>query len=178
MTPTPGWWLATALLCMSLAAGPAAAQTRPADREEQPAAAAREGQPDDLPVSLDRIREGLSHPSVLRLDDGRARFYVDVYGQLPKIETFFEGFDFTPGPVPTTPQVHSDFLAMVTPRDLHSSAVTPALDQLQSALLQWLFKAAVGHASEARADYEIRRIREQIRRELDELERRRRAAGY
>ncbi len=151
---------------------PAAAQTAPASRED-----ARPQQTTvDLPVSLDRIRKGVTSETVLvgppqgRLD--LPRFYVRVEAT-PMFDTFLEGFDLAHGPVPRSSFTHQEFLNMVTPKELYSSAGFGAAELLQAALLwkgvEWLSGKAAERAAEARRSAEVSAVRDRIRFELNAI---------
>jgi len=131
-----------------------------------------------LPVSLDRIKQGLAGESTLKLEvpprDDIPRFYVEVRGT-PTFSTFLEGFDLKNGPVPGAGMTHNEFLAMVAPKDLYSQAGFGGLDMLTSnigfAALMYLANKAFVAMKNARSEAELQAIREQIQRELAEIER-------
>lgn len=166
--------IAVALL-VTLASPPAIAQTPPAAVNA------------DLPVSLDRIRKGLEKESTLQLVPRRRedipRFYLEVVGK-PTFETFLQDFDLVNGPVPFSGPTHREFLDMVTPKELYSSAGFGAAEVLQAAVMwkgvEWLARKAIKGAVNARRDGELNAIRDQIKYELGAIEQARaqaRAAG-
>jgi hypothetical protein len=167
-----------AFALLLVASGLAAAQ-EPADPQQPPAPQSQIGEPDkpaDLPVSLDRIRKGLDHPSGgLRIEDDIPRFYVQIERELPRLEHFFPRNELTTGPVPYGGMTHNEFLAMVTPQHLFSSAGITALDTLSvaitSRLLQWLVSRSYAEWREAATERERQEIRARIQRELEALER-------
>lgn len=127
----------------------------------------------DLPVSLDRIRKGLEQEPRLQLAprsrDDIPRFYLEIVAR-PSFETFLQGFDLVNGPVPFSSPTHREFLGMVTPKELYSSAGFGAAEVLQAALMwkgaEWLARKAITGAVDARHRGEINAIREQIKFEL------------
>ncbi len=169
-------------------AGPAAAaatpqgdgrpqQATPAGQAPPAAAPRAETAPMELPVSLDRIRKGVASETVL-VGPATAsgvdlpRFYVRVEAT-PMFETFLEGFDLVYGPVPRTLFTHQEFLNMVTPKELYSSAGFGAGELLQAALmskgLEWLIGKATDRVGEARRAAEVKAVRDQIRLELNAI---------
>lgn len=177
------------ILLLLLANGPVAAQTAPpgppsgedaCPQVTAPPSEAAAPQPTpavDLPVSLDRIRKGVAAETVLfgpaerRVDD-LPRFYVRVEAT-PMFETFLEGFDLVHGPVPRTSFTHQEFLSMVTPKELYSSAGFGAAELLQAALftkgVEWLVGQVAGRAGEARRSAETAAVRDRIRFELNAI---------
>lgn len=127
----------------------------------------------DLPVSLDRIRKGLENTPArelipLRRED-LPRFYVEIVGK-PSFETFLQGFDLVNGPVPFGGMTHREFLSMVTPKELYSSAGFGAAEVLQAAIMfkgiEWLARKAVTGTIDAKRANELSAIRSQIKGEL------------
>src|SRR5688572_10021250 len=65
--------------------------------------------PDDLPVSLDRIQKALANTPKLRFDsDDKPVFRVEVFGDKPTIEDIL-GPDFYKGPVKYGGMTHQEF---------------------------------------------------------------------
>jgi hypothetical protein len=161
-------WVTAAMIAGTLAATPAWAQeSAPA---AVPALAPSETQ-------MAQIRRALGQPTVLRLDDRQLRFYLEVVGRQPhkfSAAEFFKGYDLINGPTPRgNPMSHQEFLDMVNPRELHSTAgITPA-EMLQFAMTNWLGQSLIKKALEdvrnARNDKEVQEIRERIDRELAAL---------
>ena len=145
---------------------------------EKPRPEAVRPEEDTLPVSLERIREGVARESPLELKSGVPHYYVEVLARFPRFETFLEGFDLKNGPVPGAGVTHQEFLAMVTPKDLSSANVTPALDTLvvglQTLAAKWIATKIAKSISDARRERELQRIREEIRLALEEIERQQR----
>ena len=68
---------------------------------------------------------------------------------------------------------HNEFLGMVTPREMYSTAGIRPTEMLQSAIVNWLGHALIKKGwkelSEARSEREINEIRARIDRELAAL---------
>jgi hypothetical protein len=166
--------LAAALAAALLAGSPgtARAQSASAPPPATPGAS--------VPVTsaeLARIRRALGQPAVLKLDDRQLRFYLEVTGRQPmkfSAAEFFKGYDLINGPTPRgNPMSHQEFLDMVNPKELHSTAgITPA-EMLQFAVTNWLgqslLKKALDDVRNAKTEREVQEIRERIDRELAAL---------
>lgn len=129
-------FVATALLLLSLAAK-SAAQPSPASNGAGRPSPAQEGAPafdvDRLPVDLGRIERGLRQSSVREERDGlRLKYFVDVYGQAPRIQLFTRQDNLLNGPVPYGAPTHSQILEAITPKEYRA----PAADF--GALFKWL----------------------------------------
>ena len=129
------------------------------------------------PAELERIRRALGQPTVLKLDDRQLRFYLEVIGrQPPKFSSadFFAGYDLINGATARgNPMSHKEFLDMVTPQELHSSAGITVSEMLQFAMTNWLgqslLKKALDDVRNAKTEREVQEIRERIDRELAAL---------
>jgi hypothetical protein len=153
---------------------------RPAAQAAPPPAAAQAADPNpaaDFPVSLSRIRKELATKPTLKLDipvrDDIPRFYVDV-NATPDIQTFLEGVDLLHGPVPGSAPTHADMMALVTPKELYSSAGFDALSLLTAGAFNsavYLAARAFKALANAKNERERETIRAEIKRELAELER-------
>jgi hypothetical protein len=95
---------------------------------------------DEVPVSLERIRRELRHAEAALTDDGRLRYYVEVYGRAPRlaIQQHFDGFDLQHGPVPFAGVTHQEFLDFVTPPEYRSFAAFSGTEALQVAATTYL----------------------------------------
>lgn len=79
---------------------------RPATQQEKPQTAKPKINPEDLPVSLDRIQAALAKTPMLRFDqDDRPVFRVQVFGDKPTIEHILG---------PTTRRVRRDTVRWLT----------------------------------------------------------------
>ncbi len=92
------------------------------------------GQPQPPPVSIERIRRELRQapPAITQAD---LKYFVQVYGQAPKIELFIRKEESV-GAVPWGAPTHQDFLNLWTPEAFRA----PAVDF--NALLRWLAQQA------------------------------------
>lgn len=160
-----------ATLIVLLAAGPVRAQqTPPPPPEPEPPLQTSE-------VSLGRIRRALGapEPKLTTQPKGKPLFSVEIVGKKPpfiaEFSTALLVSNVTP---PKGPAWHREFLEMVTPQDLNSSEITSPVDtlfmSLQTAAAFWLAKTIIKKVS-AR---DLRAVREQIQREVDEIEARKR----
>jgi hypothetical protein len=126
------------------------------------------------PVQMARMQRALDQPSGLKLDERQLRFYLEIIERLPTFAEYARGYDFLHGPSGGgNPMTHDEFVRMVTPKEMYSTAgISPGL-QVQWALTNWigqaLIKRALEELKQARDENQIREIRERIERELDAL---------
>jgi hypothetical protein len=129
--------------------------------------------PPDLTTDLSRIREGLQRPDSLRVRQEGVRFYMEVIGRRIPIHEYLRNSDLRNAPVPRAGITHQDFLNHITPKLLYSSGGIKARELLEWGIVNWLGQMAVkkifSEVSDAMREAEIRRIREQIDRELAAL---------
>jgi hypothetical protein len=129
--------------------------------------------PPDRTTDLERIREGLNRPQVIRLEQDRLRFYLQIVGKRIDIHEYLRNSDLHNAPVPRAGVTHQDFLNFITPKYLYSSGGINATDLLQWGLVNWLGQMAVKKVITGIADNwreaDVRRIRDQIDRELAAL---------
>lgn len=124
--------------------------------------------------NLDRIREAISRPASVTLDNGRMRIYVEIIAKWPRFDELVKGYDLRNGPTRGgAVMTHQEFLAMVTPREMYGSGGIRATEMLQVALVNWLGQALVKKGLEeiknARSEREVNEIRARIERELAAL---------
>lgn len=130
-----------------------------------------------LPVSIERIKKALATDPTLKLNppirDDIPRYYMEITCT-PSFETFLQDFDLVNGPVPGAGMTHGEFLQQVTPKELYSQAGFGGLDVLTAnlgfAAIMYLATKAFNAMREAKTERELQQIREQIRRELEELQ--------
>lgn len=188
--------LLVTLLALQLGAGPlvAAASAEDGGVRQGPPPASPAGAPEQaqassadppqgpipegaLPVSMDRIKKALATEPTLKLElpirDDIPRYYMEITGT-PSFETFLENFDLANGPVPGASMTHREFLQQVTPKELYSQAGFGGLEMLTAnlgfAAVMYLATKAFNAMREAKSERELEQIREQIRRELEELQ--------
>lgn len=141
------WGLALSVLLTVQSAAISTQQPPPATTPTPPASAAPTVDPEDLPVSLDRIQRALAKTPRLQFDEtDRPVFRVQVFGDKPTIEEIL-GPDFAKGPVKHGGMTHQEFLAMVTPKDVQGYAAFSneegATVAATSFLLQWTLQKAI-----------------------------------
>ena len=169
--------LIVALMAAQNGAGATASAEADAPRQTNGSASLN---PDDLPVDLDRIQRALARPPALKLETKRPVFRVEVFGRKPTIEDIL-GPDFLRGPVPYGGMTHSEFLNMVTPKDVqgyaafsNKEAVTVAAT---SFALQWALRQALQKYNDAKQEREREAARQEVEEALAALRRARREAG-
>jgi len=126
------------------------------------------------PPNVDKIREAVNRPPQLIIDNGRLKIYVEVIGKWPTFSELVKGYDLRNGPTKRgAVMTHAEFLSMVTPKEMYSSAGIGPMEMLQAAIVNWAGKALVMKGLEAiknaRSQHEIDQIRAQIDRELAAL---------
>lgn len=146
---------------------------------EKPQAPAVKVDPDDLPVSLDRIQKALARTPILRFDEReRPVFRVQIFGDQPTIEDIL-GPDFAKGPVPHGAMTHDEFLKMVTPEDVQGYAAFSNKEGMTVAttsfLLQWTLQKAIQKFQETRDERARAAARQEVLQALEALERARAA---
>ena len=156
----------------SSAAGNGTPQSQPAttnDKQSSPQTGA-------VPTaeSLQRIKRALAKPPTVRIDGQQLRFYAEVVAKMPSFADFITpGEDLKNGPVKGAGMTHQEFVNMVTPQLVNSSAGITGLETLQFALTNWaaqsLIRKAMSEFREARSEAEVRAIRERIDKELAAL---------
>ena len=166
--------LVTATLVVGLIPGLAGAQTQQSD----PPPAQQQNQPPPAnPISsasIERIQGLVNKPARLVIDEGKLRIYVEVIAKWPSFAEMAKGYDLKNGPTPRgNPMTHAEFLSMVTPREMYSSAGIRPTEVLQMSIVNWLGQAIIKRGLEAlrnaKDDREIAEIRARIDRELAAL---------
>jgi hypothetical protein len=170
---------ASALLLIPLPRAAATPVQQAASGQEKPGPARIN--PDDLPVSLDRIQEALAHTPMLRFDEkDRPVFRVQVFGERPTIEDIL-GPDWAKGPVRHGSLTHQEFLDLVTPKDVQGYAAFSneqgATVAATSFLLQWTLQKAIQKYRQTRDERERAAARQEVLDALAALEEARAKAG-
>ena len=152
----------------ALAGSTASAQTS-LPPPQQTSAQAPPTEPD-----VDKIRGLVNRPPRVTVDQGQMRIYVEVIAKWPSFAEYAKGYDFVRGATRGgNPMTHNEFLSMVTPRDMTSSAGVSPFSILQSAIVNWLGHKAISKGLEAignaKSEREINEIRARIDRELAAL---------
>jgi hypothetical protein len=172
--------LVASVLAIVLTGIPAAAWGRgepgqaPPPASEPAAARAPTSPPAAATTDLDRIRRALSQAPALDFDAQQLRFYIEIIARKQRFSEYVKGYDFLNGPTKRgNPMTHQEFLNMVTPKEMYSSAGITATDMLQFAVTNWLGHALINKAIEdlqnAKTDREAQEIRDRITRELQAL---------
>lgn len=136
--------------------------------------------PDALPVDVDRIQRMLSRPAAIRTESTRSVFRAEIFGRNPTIDEIL-GPDWRKGPVPYGGMTHSEFLSLVTPKDVQGYA---AYDNKQAMVvaatsfaLQWALRQAVKKLDDARTARQKEAAEKEVDEALAALRRARREAG-
>lgn len=117
---------------------------------------------------LARIRAAVKREPVLKIEDGQLRIYVEVIANWPSFTEFSRGFDYLHGPtgLDANPMSHQEFLNMVTPHDMYSSAgIKPAEIATMAAVNvagQWAIAKAINKIGAYRKEKQMRDIQEKI----------------
>jgi hypothetical protein len=143
-----------------------------------------EGQTSDLPVSLDRIRDALSHQPQIKPDAVQPVFRVEILGRKPTLEELL-GKEFWKGPAKPTPggavMTHQEFLDMVTPPEFRGMSMFTQKEAITvvatSVALQWALQKAIHKYDQARTEREREAARKEVQDALAELDKAREAAG-
>jgi hypothetical protein len=136
----------------------------------------------ELPVSIDRIKDALSRPPAIRLEDSRAVFRVEVIGRKITIEDIL-GPDYLKGPTPVAGggPTHQEILDLVTPKDVQGYAAFSngeAMVVAATSFLQaWALQKAIHKFQEAKSNREREAARKEVQDALAELEKARVKAG-
>ena len=150
---------------MAFAQGPPPAPSDPSDVPTLPP---------PTPSEVARMQRILDQPQGLKLDERQLRFYLEIVQRLPTFAEYARGYDFLNGPTTGgNPMSHQEFVRLVTPKEMFSSAGFTANEQVQIALTNYvgqaLIRKAVEELKQAHSASQIQAIRERIDRELDAL---------
>lgn len=160
---------------------PPPAAEKPAAPLAQPRRAEPAIDPEDLPVSLDRIQRALARTPMLRFDpDDRPVVRVQVFGEQPTIEDIL-GPDYGAGPVRHGGLTHEQFLEMVTPKDVQGYAAfsneQAATVAATSFLFQWILQRALRTLEQTSDERARAAARKEVMDALQRLEEARARAG-
>ena len=153
---------------------PASAQTVP----PPPTTTQPKQDPPPQPVlrdlDLKRIKHAIEAPVRLRIDDGRVRFYAEAVAHAPiSFQSLSVNFDLFNGPVPGAGMTHSEFLSLVTPKELYGSGGIKPLEMLEWGIVnyagQWAIRKLYKELSETIDERKKEAIRKQIDKELAAL---------
>jgi hypothetical protein len=96
------------------------------------------------PVSLERIRRGLAlQPRTRESRDGlRLEYFIEVYGQAPRLELFTPEENAITAPVMYGGMTHQEFLQVVTPQEFRAPAAD--IPGAIAALIKWYAQKRAG----------------------------------
>jgi hypothetical protein len=147
----------------------------PSPQSSAPAPATESSSAPAIPTpNLGRIRDALARQPGVNLDVDQLRYYLRVVEKAPAFSDYVKGYDFINGATKGgDPMSHQEFVNMVTPKELHSSAGITATESLQFALTNWLgqalIKKALADIQQAQSEREVDAIRARITQELTAL---------
>lgn len=120
------------------------------------------------PDNLERIREAVSHPPAIRIENGQLRIYVEVIGSWPSFAEFTKGYDFMNGPTGYgSPMSHQEFLAMVTPQDMYSTVGIKPEEILTMAVVNYVGAWAINKGLTKLASYRKNKQMREIQAQID-----------
>ena len=165
------------LLLASLAGAP----QQPAGSEPQsPPPPPASGEPVELPVSLSKIKTAIARRPIIRTEDARPVFRVEVIAKKMSIFDIL-GPDFLIGPVPYGGMTHQEFLNMVTPVEYRGYSMFTNREGLTvaatSLAMQWALMKAVDKLKEARTERAKEAARKEVLDAMNQLEEARKKAG-
>jgi hypothetical protein len=167
------------LVVASLAGAPVPQAGAPAQQPPEAPRSADDLQV-DLPVSLSKIKKGISRPAAIKPQETRPVFRVEVIANKPSIVDIL-GPDYLIGPVPYGGMTHAEFLNMVTPDEFRGYAMFNNREAMTvaatSVALQWALMKAVDKLQEARTERAKEAARREVLEAMNELEEARRKAG-
>jgi hypothetical protein len=162
----------SAVMVMVLALGWAAAASAQQKEDAPPPSSTEQPEPtpldpDALPVDIRRIQKALSRVPVIRPDNVRPVFRVQVFSRSPTIDDIL-GPNWRQGPTPLGAMTHQEFLDLVTPTDVKGYA---AFDNKQAAVVaatSFALKLAVTKAMQKLDEARTERQKENARKEVQE----------
>ena len=158
-------WVPVVVLAMSLA-GPVA----PEPQTTQGASVSTQKPVKPPPDNLARIREAVARPTVLQIENGQLRIYVEVIGHWPSFAEVAKGYDLKAGPTGRSSISHNALFASAAPRELFGAPGMQGNDEASAAVLKWVGQSAIGRGlrsiTRSRTEKELAEIRAQIDREL------------
>lgn len=168
------------LLAAMLIVAPLQAHAATAQPAQQPTTAGNADTPIELPVSLSRIKEGLSRPAAIKPQEVRPVFRVEVIAKSPTVIELL-GPDYLVGPVPYGGMTHQEFLNMVTPTEYRGYSMFSNKEGMMvaatSVALQWALMKAVDKLKDARSERAKEAARKEVIEAMNELEEARKKAG-
>jgi hypothetical protein len=115
---------------------------------------------DQLPFSLDQIRDLLKQEPSPNLLRAGVHFRVEIHGRRFTFPDFKDSLDFRGEPIPPHGLYHYEFLQMVTPPEFRASTLIGGPDMLAAG------RSLVASITQAWREREERKIHEEVLREL------------
>jgi len=147
---------------------------------ERKAEVSNGSEPEELPISVDRIQRKLSRPAAIRLQSNGLVFRVEVLGRKPTIEDIL-GPDYLKGPTPAGSPSHQEFLDLVTPEGVKGYAAFSNREAFvvaaTSFALKWALQRAIHKFETAKGNQDREEARKEVQEALAELDRARQRAG-
>jgi hypothetical protein len=125
--------------------------------------------------SLNRIRDAINRPSKLRIENGQLRIHVEVVAKWPSFAETAKGYDLMNGPTGKdgNPMSHSEFIGMMTPKEMYGSGGIQAAELAVIGLVNYfgqkLVRKGIEEIRNAKDEKEIAEIRARIDKELAAL---------
>jgi hypothetical protein len=180
----------TVVFLLLLMQGPPASQSNgsaadPSKPPEQTTQPQESTDPDDLPVSINRIQRALLAPPAIKLPEpstrnGRPLYRVDIEGERIDMRTLLSR-EALRGPVPYGGMTHQEFLDLVTPEGVRGYAPYSNAQGITiaatSIALQWAVLKAIDSFRKAKDNHEQESARAEVEQALEALKKARRAAG-
>ena len=162
-------WLPVVILVMGLAEGQALARRSPGDGGQTGAQVSTQKPVKPPPDNLARIRAAVAKPTVLQIENGQLRIYVEVIGHWPSFAEVAKGYDLKAGPTGRSSISHNALFASAAPKELFGAPGMQGDDDKSAAVINWVGQSAIGRGlrslGKSRSDKEAE-IRAQIDREL------------
>jgi hypothetical protein len=165
-------WATGIGLAVCLTATPALAAAQSAPRVAPPPNAKVQAATTS-PVDLGRIRDAVNRDPAIKVDDGLVRFYLQINAPRLTIADLMKDEDLKHAPVAGAPITHSEFLAMVTPKEVYGGGGIRPTELAQMAITgiigQILAKKAFESITDTWRARQLREINERIDLELAAL---------
>ena len=122
------------------------------------------------PDNLARIREAVARPTVLKIENGQLRIYVEVIGHWPSFAEVAKGYDLKAGPTGRSSISHNALFASAAPKELFGAPGMQGSDEMTASVINYIGNSAIGRGlrsiTRSRTEKELAEIRAQIDREL------------
>lgn len=163
-------WLPIVILVMGLAEGQAPARQSLGEGGQTGAQVSTQEPVKTPPDNLARIRAAVAKPTVLKIENGQLRIYVEVIGHWPSFAEVTKGYDLKAGPTGRSSISHGDLFASAAPKELFGAPGMQGSDEMSASVINWIGQSAIGRGlrsiTRSRTEKELAEIRAQIDREL------------